>query len=96
MIKEDYLVNKDELEKIKDNACDYYFKLEELSKTLLIALLQYAIYKIDELENGGEDDCRDWKDNLCDCEFIFYNLINQFSNDIDDYNKVIEECSKGE
>ena len=67
-----------ELREIKKDSMDRYKDLESISKPTLILLLEHAIEKIDFLENGGDynEDQRDWKDCLCDREFIFDNLVN--------------------
>ena len=66
------------LKEIKKDSLERYKDLESISKPTLILLLEHAIEKIDFLENGGDynEDQRDWKDCLCDREFIFDNLVN--------------------
>lgn len=71
-----------ELREIKKNSMECYKDLKSISKPTLILLLYKAIEKIDTLENGGEFDQRDWKDCLCDKEFIFDLLVDE----------QIEEC----
>lgn len=42
--------------------------LDEMPQDVLAELLAVAVERIDENENGGEFDERDWKDLLCDKE----------------------------
>ena len=66
-----------ELRAIKENSMEFYKDLKSISKPTLILLLYKAIENIDYMENGGEFDERDWKDCLCDKEYIFYLLVTQ-------------------
>lgn len=64
--------------KVIDKKSDVYYKeMSLIEKPVLILLLDKAIDKIDELQNGGEYDERDAMDMLCDKEFIFKDLIKE-------------------
>ena len=68
---------KKELEQIKEDSFIAYKELEKYSKETLLYLLTCAIFRIDDKENSGEYDERDWKDCLCDNEFILFELAEK-------------------
>ncbi len=60
---------------------DLYF--DDMPKDMLVELLEISIERIDEKENGGEFDERDWKDCLCDKEFIADELFEALQEKVD-------------
>lgn len=65
-------------ELLRNNKIDF----NDIPKDVLIELFDIAIEKIDEQENGGEFDERDWKDCLCDKEFIVDDLFAELEEKI--------------
>lgn len=68
---------------LKEKSYDGYFDIKKLEASVLASLLLEAIDKIDYLQNVAScdinedfNDPRDWKDRLCDKEFIFAELVN--------------------
>lgn len=53
---------------------------QDMPKDVLVELLTLAIQRIDDLDNGGEFDERDWKDCLCDKEFIVDDLFAELED----------------
>ena len=58
------------------------FVFNDFPKDVLVELLQLTVERIDEKENGGEFDERDWKDCLCDKEFIVDELFEELEEKI--------------
>ena len=80
-LKNESKQNLPEFEKISKDSTKYYKEMNSISKPILIELLKKTIEKIDELQNPFEYDERDALDQLCDCEFIFENLVNSCIED---------------
>lgn len=79
--------NKDKVEELKEQFGKNKIDFDDMPKDVLIELLKCAIYKIDKQENYGDYFYeRDWKDCLCDKEFIvdelFDDLIDKIKLDI--------------
>lgn len=74
--------SKDQLSHFKELFTHNKIDFEDLPKDVLIELLEVSIDKIDELENSCEFDERDWKDCLCDKEFIVEDLFTSIEEKI--------------
>lgn len=77
------LKNKDKVAELKEKYLDKKINIEDIPKYILVQLFTICINKLDELENGGEYDERDWKDCLCDKEFIIDNLFDELLEQIE-------------
>lgn len=80
-LKNEAKQNLPELKKISKDSTLYYKDMDLISKQILIELLKKAIEKIDRFDNPFEDDERDAMDQLCDCEFIFDDLVQEYVKD---------------
>jgi len=76
------LQNKDKVKEIAAYGMDAVFHMTELPKVILIELLRKAITVIRD-KDIDEYDESDWKDVMCDHEFIFEDLIKDLLNDIE-------------
>lgn len=74
--------NKDKVKEIAEYGMDAVFHMAELPKIILIELLRKAITVIRDKEIDEYDES-DWKDVICDHEFIFEGLIKDLLNDIE-------------
>lgn len=89
MFEKPKLKNKDKVKKLKEEFSQNKIGIEDIPKDILIELFCGAIEKIDEWENlkqygyNCNDDERDWKDLLCDKEFIIDDLFNNLIEDIE-------------
>lgn len=82
------LKNKDKVKQLKEDFGKNKIGVEDIPQDILIELFRFAIIKIDEWENLKQygydfgDDERDWKDQLCDKEFIIDDLFDLLIEDI--------------
>ncbi len=89
MFEKPKLKNKDKVKQLKEDFYHNKIGIEDIPRDILEELFERAICKIDEWENLKQygydcnDDERDWKDLLCDKEFIIDNLFNDLQEDID-------------
>ena len=74
--------NKDKVSQLKDDFVHNRIGFNDFPKDVLVELLQLTVERIDEKENGGEFDERDWKDCLCDKEFIVDELFEELEEKI--------------
>ena len=76
--------NKDKVSQFKEQFANNQIDFNDLPKDVLIELLYIAVEKIDECENVCEDfeDERDWKDALCDKEFVVDDLFTALEEKI--------------
>lgn len=76
--------NKDKVSQFKEQFANNQIDFNNLPKDVLIELLYIAVEKIDECENVCEDfeDERDWKDALCDKEFVVDDLFTALEEKI--------------
>ena len=74
--------NKDKVSQLKDDFVRNRIGFNDFPKDVLVELLQLTVERIDEKENGGEFDERDWKDCLCDKEFIVDELFEELEEKI--------------
>ena len=74
-------MNKNELEQLRDNLTMHKIDYEDLPQDVTIKLLQFAVSKIDYLDNivipGNDIDERDAMDITCDEEFIISDLFDE-------------------
>lgn len=75
--------NKDKVKELKEKFSDKQIEIIDMPKDVLAELFWKAVERIDENENGGEYDERDWKDCLCDKEFIIDELFDALQETID-------------
>lgn len=76
------LKNKEKIKKVAENDTDAIFHSRELSKIVLIELLDRALALIEEMD-AGEFDERDWKDVMFDKGFYFEKIIKSLQSDIE-------------
>ena len=74
--------NKDKVSQLKDDFVHNRIGFNDFPKDVLVELLQLTVERIDEKENGGEFDEWDWKDCLCDKEFIVDELFEELEEKI--------------
>ena len=74
--------NKDKVAQCREDFKHKKSYFDDMPKDVLVELLELAVSRIDEAENGGENDERDWKDNLCDREFIVDELFEELQENI--------------
>ena len=75
--------NKDIVPKLREEFNKKAINFADMPKDVLVELLEIAVWKIDELENGGEYDERDAMDQLCDAEFIVDDLFAELEERIE-------------
>lgn len=75
--------NKDKVDEFRQAFRRKNLYFDDMPKDVLVELLEIAIERIDEKENGGEFDERDWKDCLCDKEFIVDELFEALQEKVD-------------
>ena len=71
------------MSELRDLLSKNKLRIDILPKEILLILLKFAVERIDEKENGGEFDERDWKDCLCDKKFIVDELLERLQQEID-------------
>ncbi len=74
--------NKNRVIELRDSFSKNKLRIDELPKDVLTELFVVAVERIDEKENGGEHDERDWKDCLCDKEFIIDELFERLQEKV--------------
>lgn len=77
------LENKNKVAELREQFAHNKIGVEDIPKDILVQLFTICVNKLDELENGGEFDERDWKDCLCDKEFIIDNLFKELQEEIE-------------
>lgn len=77
------LENKDKVDDLRDKFSHNQIGIEDIPQDILIQLFTICVNKLDELQNGGDFDERDWKDCLCDKEFIIDDLFKELQEEID-------------
>ena len=75
--------NKDMVPQLREEFNEKAINFADMPKDVLVELLEIAVWKIDELENGGEYDERDAMDQLCDAEFIVDDLFAELEERIE-------------
>lgn len=76
------LPNKDKVSELREKYARDKITTEEIPHDILTQLFMSAINKIDSLENGGEDDQRDFKDVYCDQNYIIDQLFESLEENI--------------
>lgn len=74
--------NKDKVTQLREDFRQNKVDFKDIPHDVLVELFEIAIDKIDEQENGGEFDERDWKDCLCDKESIVDDLFAELEEKI--------------
>ena len=82
MFEKQKLENKDKVSELRQQFAINKIGVDDIPNDILVELFKIAIYKLDELENGGEYDERDWKDQLCDKKFIINGIFAELEEDI--------------
>lgn len=77
------LPNKDRVQELQEQICFNLIGVSEIPHDILTELFINAITRINEKENSGEFDERDWKDKLCDCKNIIGELFDALQKKID-------------
>lgn len=75
-------LNKNQVGELKEMFLENEIGIEELPQHVLTELLRAAVEKIDDLENGGEYDERDWADTQFDKECIVEDLFEELETKI--------------
>ncbi len=75
-------LNKSQVGELKEMFLENEIGIEELPQHVLAELLRAAVEKIDDLENGGEYDERDWADSQFDKECIIEELFKELETKI--------------
>lgn len=75
-------LNKNQVGELKEMFLENEIGIEELPQPVLAELLRAAVEKIDDLENGGEYDERDWADSQFDKECIIEDLFKELETKI--------------
>lgn len=73
--------NKDKVKELQEQFANKKIGLEDMPKDVLVELLQCAIERIDDKENGEYE--RDFKDVWWDLECIVDDLFNDLQEKID-------------
>lgn len=74
--------NKNQVGELKELFAENQIWLEDLPRDVLAELLRAAVEKIDDLENGGEYDERDFADSQFDKECIVEDLFKELETKI--------------
>ena len=80
MIEKVEFKNKEKVKQLREKFSHNQIGFQDMPKDVLVELLTLAIQRIDDLDNGGEFDERDWKDCLCDKEFIVDDLFAELED----------------
>lgn len=80
MIEKVEFKNKEKVKQLREKFSHNQIDFQDMPKDVLVELLTLAIQRIDDLDNGGEFDERDWKDFLCDKEFIVDDLFAELED----------------
>lgn len=75
--------NKDKVQEYKKAFSDKQMYFDDMPKDVLVELLEIAIERIDENENGGDFDERDAMDCLCDKKFIVDELFDALQEKVE-------------
>lgn len=75
-------LNKNQVGELKEMLLENEIGIEELPQPVLAELLRAAVEKIDDLENGGEYDERDFADSQFDKECIVEDLFKELETKI--------------
>ena len=74
--------SKDQVSQLKEEYAQGKITFKDLPKDVLVELLECAVERIDDLENSGEYDERDWKDFASDYDFIVEDLFKSIEDKI--------------